>query len=103
MADRAREAALRITSMIAAATALAAIAASPCAAAGPEAFVDAGAKVAGHPELTYLDLVKQGVPDLAPSAITSLPAAFSSRAFASAAMVAEGWTRARAADWANMG
>jgi hypothetical protein len=68
MADRAREAALRITSMIAAATALAALAASPCAAAGPEAFVDAGAKVAGHPELTYLDLVKQGVPDLAPSA-----------------------------------
>jgi len=67
MADRVREADLRITSMLAAA-AVAALAAAPRAVAGPEAFVDAGAKVAGHPELTYLDLVKQGVPDLAASA-----------------------------------
>src|ERR1700722_20013090 len=35
--------------------------------------------------------------------MTSLPAAFSSRPFASAARVADGLMRARAADWANIG
>jgi hypothetical protein len=58
---------LRILSVLAA-IATVALCASARAIAGPEAFVDAGAKVAGHPDLTYLDLVKQVVPDLAPSA-----------------------------------
>ena len=58
---------MQISSILAAA-AIAALCFAPRAVAGPEAFTDAGDKVAGHPDLTYLDLVKQGVPDLAPSA-----------------------------------
>ncbi len=55
-------------STVRAAIATLALFASARAIAGPEAFVDAGDKVAGHPALTYLDLVRQGVPDLALSA-----------------------------------
>lgn len=57
---------MRIKAMLAA-TAIAVLAAGRCAVAGPETFVDAHDKVAGHPQLIYLDLVQQGVPDLAPS------------------------------------
>ena len=67
MADWGKGGGLRTTSILAAA-AVAALCVPPLAVAGPEAFVDAGDKVAGHPELTYLDLVKQGAPNLAPSA-----------------------------------
>ena len=59
---------MRIRILVAAATCSAALAAAPLALAGQETFVQPGDRVAGRPALTYLDLVRQAVPDLAPSA-----------------------------------